>query len=193
MWLAQSRRFRCPKKRGIPAMRQEMQTMLAVAALAVAACSTGGGAPAMETAADSAGVRELATKYVAAWNATDAAAMSALATDDYHAAEPDGSVINGRAAFDSVMKAEFEGRKAMPATTPPMMMELTPVKVVFVTATTAVSTGLWAVKGVPAGSGPDKGSYLVVSVKGADGVWRMRNGLGAAYVAPPAAPGPVKK
>ena len=169
-------------------MRREMQTMLAVAAMAVAACSTGGGAPAMETAADSAGVRELATKYQTAWNTSDAALMASLATDDYHAAEPDGSVINGRAAFDSVMKVEFEGRKAMPATTPPMTMELTPVKTVFTTATSAVSTGLWALKGMPAGAGPEKGSYLVVSVKGADGTWRMKNALGAAYVAPPAVP-----
>jgi hypothetical protein len=55
-----------------------------------------------------------------------------------------------------------------------------------------MSSGKWTVTGVPPGGGPDKGSWLAVSEKGEDGVWRMASGLAAAFVPPPPAPDSAK-
>ena len=159
-----------------------------ITAVALSACAAAEAPPAHETAADSAAVRELATKYQTAWNAGDAAAIGSLVTDNYFATESSGLAITGRAGVEAQEKTEIEARKGMA-----MTLELTPGTTAFMSATTASSTGTWTLKGAPAGSGPDKGSYLVVSVKGADGQWRMQNALAAAYVPPPAAPAAVKK
>lgn len=161
-----------------------MKTMFATAVTLAAACGTSS-APAVETAADSAAVTEIGTKFQAAYTAGDAAALGALVTDDYQEAHPDGSVVTGRAAYETAFKLEAEARKAVPG----FALELTNVSTTFLSPTVASSTGTWVVKGVPAGSGPDKGSYLVVMKKGTDGQWRMQSGLAAPYVAPPAAAG----
>lgn len=170
-------------------LRGKLQVLVSLATIVAAACSSGGGAPAMQTAADSTAIREVGTKFQTAYNAGDVAAMGAMVTEDYSSTESDGTVINGRAAYEAAMKTEVEARKAMPATT----LEITPGKVVFLTPTAATAAGTFSVKGVPAGMGPDKGSYLVVMTKGADAQWRMSTALVSPYVAPPAMPAtPVK-
>jgi uncharacterized protein (TIGR02246 family) len=157
----------------------------AFALVALAACAGGGGAAPMQTAADSAAVREIGDKYEAAWNAGDAAALAALVTEDYQSVDPNGTVITGRAAMETLSKAEFEGMKANPV---PVKIDIMPGTMTFPAPTIAVTSGTWTLTGIPAGMGPEKGSYLAVSTKGSDGTWRMQSGLAAAYVPPPAMP-----
>jgi uncharacterized protein (TIGR02246 family) len=157
------------------------RVVLAALASTFAACAPG--APARETAADSTAIRALGDKFETAWNAGDAAAMAQMVTEDYTASESDGSAIAGRAAYEAMEKTAADARKGAG-----MVIDIVPGAMAFLTPTTATSTGTWSLKGVPAGGGPDKGSYLVVSVKGADGQWRMRNALAAAFVPPPPAP-----
>ena len=156
--------------------------LAAAAAFSLAACATP--EPMTGTPDDEKAVHELGPRYESAWNAGDATALAQLVAEDYTSVEPDGSVITGRAAFESVSKTEFEARK----TAPPMSIKITTDLFRFVSSKAAVSGGKWTMTGVPAGAGPDKGSWLALSQKGADGQWRMANALGAAYVAPPPPP-----
>ena len=165
-------------------MRKAADSLVVLAAAAIAACSAPQtAADPAPTAADSAAVRTIGDAYEIAWAAGDASALGQLVTENYYGVEPDGTILNGRAAFEGYEKASADSRKGST-----MALDIAPGNITFVNSSTASSSGTWTLKGAPPGSGPDKGSYLAISVKGADGKWRMQSALAAAYVPPPAAP-----
>jgi uncharacterized protein (TIGR02246 family) len=152
-----------------------------VAALSLAACA----APpaATGTADDEAAIRAIGPKFADAWTKGDVAAMSAMTADDYQAVNPDGTVIKGRAAAEENSNKEADARAGLG-----LKLTVDTTYVRWVSATAAEAGGTWAVAGAPAGSGPDKGAWMTLDVKGADGQWRTATGLVAAYVPPPAPP-----
>lgn len=135
------------------------------------------------TGEDSTMVRELGKRYEAAWNARDGAAIAATVAEDYYGVEADGSEISGRAALETMARTELEAMKAVPVT-----ISITTGKTTWLNGTTAISNGTFALNGMPAGAGPEKGSYLIVAVKGSDNQWRVKSALAAPYIPPPPTP-----
>lgn len=161
------------------------RVMIGAAGLVALAACMETEAPAMSgTPEDEAAIRAQVTAYANAYTAKDAAALAAIATEDYESVGPDGTRMSGRAAVQEMVAAEMA---MMPA-------ELT----ITVTATTdylrwlsadaAVAGGTWSSTGAPAGMGPERGAWMSVFRRDSDGQWRMSNGMSAPYMPPPAAP-----
>jgi uncharacterized protein (TIGR02246 family) len=165
-------------------MKSSLSPLLLALALVTAACSSTSAppAPAAPTDADRAAVRDLTTAYQTAWNAKDAAAVAALVSDGYQAVFPDGTHVQGRAAFQEREAAEFAQLAGL---TP--SLTITQVYAEWIDATHAVTGGTWRISGGVPGI-PDSGAYMTHTVKGTDGNWRLSNGLVASLVPPPAAP-----
>jgi uncharacterized protein (TIGR02246 family) len=156
----------------------------AASALLLAACGGMAEIDMMGTPEDEAAIRQFSDQYVAAFAARDAAAAGMLVTEDYQTVMPDGTMQSGRAAFQSSVAEEM-------AMMPPDMsvtMSGTTDMIRWINATTAVAAGTWSATGMPAGAGPDRGSWLAVMEKDADGMWRMAHGMSAPYMPPPAMP-----
>jgi uncharacterized protein (TIGR02246 family) len=153
-----------------------------VMALTAAAC---GGAPEMAmqgTAEDEAAIRGLADRYVAAFNAHDAAGIAALAADDYMAVAPDGTVVSGKAGVEKMQMSDMQMMQKMN-----MDMQLSAAVdfVHWLNAENATIGGTYALEGTPAEAN-SRGSFLVVAHKSADGEWLMVGDLGAPFIPPPA-------
>ena len=155
--------------------------LLAVAAvLAVYGCAQ---PPAPEpmamagTPADEQAIRDVIERVETAWNAKDAAGMTALVTEDYNGISPDGKHTAGRAAYEANAQAEFAQER-------PEGMALA-IEVGYLQwhgADTAAVGGTWSVTGLPM---EEKGSWIVV-VKRTGDQWLMSNGLVAMFVPEPA-------
>lgn len=155
-----------------------------LAVVALASCAGMEAPAATGSAEDEAAIRAQVTAYANAYTAKDAAALAAVATEDYESVGADGSRMSGRAALQEMVAAEMA---MMPA-------EMT----ITVTATTdflrwlsadaAVAGGTWSSTGAPAGMGPERGAWMSVFVRDSDGQWRMSNGMSAPYMPPPAPP-----
>lgn len=156
----------------------------AVALAAMAACAGAEPAATTGTAEDEAAIRAQVTAYAAAYTAKDAAALAAFATEDYQAVNADGSKTSGRAAVQASVAAEMA---MMPAEVS-MTVSATTDYLTWMSATHAVAGGTWSATGAPAGSGPDRGAWMSVFRKDADGTWRMSHGMSAPYVPMPAMP-----
>jgi uncharacterized protein (TIGR02246 family) len=157
-----------------------VSTLLAV--IAVAACAPPP-APATGTAADDAAIRAIGPAYADAWNKADVPALLAFSAEDYEGVRPDGTVIKGRAAVESDLKASAAARAGLPLT---LSVETTLLK--WTSAASATTAGTWTLAGLPPGMGGNKGAWTSTVVKGADGQWRMATGLVAEFVPPPAPP-----
>lgn len=152
----------------------------AMVMMTLAACATAEPAATAGTSEDEAAIRAQVTAYANAYSAKDAAALAAIATEDYESVGTDGSRMSGRAAVQEAVAAEMA---MMPA-------ELT----ITVTATTeylrwlsadaAVAGGTWSSTGGPAEMGPGRGAWMSVFRRDADGQWRMSNGMSAPYMPP---------
>lgn len=170
-------------------MHRKLTAGLVVAALmAVAACTDMDDAT-MGTAEDEAAIRAIATGYASAYSARDAAGLAALATEDYEAVSPEGTRISGRAAFQASLAEEMA---MMPAELS-ITVSATTDFLRWIDATHAVAGGTWSSTGMPAGMGPERGSWMIVARKDADGTWRAMSGSSAAYMPPPAMPDTTKQ
>jgi uncharacterized protein (TIGR02246 family) len=156
----------------------------AASALLLAACGGMAEIDMMGTPEDEAAIRDLSTQYAAAYSARDAAALANLATEDYQAVSPDGQMVNGRAALQTMMAEEMN---MMPADLQ-MQLSATTDFVRWIDADNAVAGGTWTASGAPEGMGPDRGSWIAVARQDADGTWRMASGMSAPYMPPPAMP-----
>lgn len=168
-------------------MREKLQGMAGVVvAVLLAACAGAEPAATTGTPEDEAAIRAQVTAYASAYSAKDAAALAAIATEDYVAVSADGSRISGRAAVQQMVAAEMA---MMPADVS-ITVSATTDYLHWMSATHAVAGGTWSTTGAPAGSGPDRGSWISVFRKDADGQWRMSHGMSAPYMPPPPAPAP---
>jgi uncharacterized protein (TIGR02246 family) len=140
-------------------------------------------AAARETAADSTAIADLGTSFSTAWNAGDAAGLTQLVAEDYYGVEPDGSVVDGRNAYETMATADVTERAGSG-----MTLAIDPRRTVFLNGTNAVSAGTWTLGGLPAGAPPVKGSYIVVATKGTEGTWLIKSSLAAEFVPPPPTP-----
>ena len=153
-----------------------------VAVLALAACAPPPAATS-GTPEDEAAIRAMGPKFADVWNKGDVAGMTALMTDDYQAVAADGTEIKGRAAAEESSKQEATARAGLG-----LKISIDTKYVRWVSATSAQVGGTWTLAGAPAGSGPDKGAWMALDMKGTDGQWRMANALVASYQPPPAPP-----
>lgn len=161
-------------------MRIRMLSTVAVLSLMLAACP----APVATTGTpeDETAMRANGDAWAAAWNARDAAAMTALMTSEYHEVSPMGQHVSTAAEAGTNMAAEFA---QMPAG---MTIALTTEFTKFINGNAAYAGGTWTTTGSPAGM-PTRGSWLVVQVKDSTG-WKIASGLGSTDITPlmPAAP-----
>lgn len=156
----------------------------AMVVMALAACATAAPVATTGTAEDEAAIRAVATAYANAYNAKDAAGIGALMTEDYDAVGPDGTRMSGRAMVESSTAAEFAAFPAGATITLNVATDF----VDWIDANNATAAGTWTVAGLPPGAGQDRGSWLAVFRKDADGQWRMSGGLTSPYIPPPAMP-----
>ena len=141
--------------------------------------------PTSGTPADDAAIRAMGTKYAEAWNNGDVATLASMVTDDYLAVDPDGTVDKGRLGAEAREKAAAAQRAGAN-----LKLSIDTVLLKWVGANAAAVGGTWSLAGAPAESGPTKGAWSTLVVKGADGQWKQATGLVAAYVPPPAPPAP---
>jgi uncharacterized protein (TIGR02246 family) len=151
-------------------------------AMSTWACGAGApAAPAGPTAEDRAAVEAIAAAYQTAYNAGDAAGLTALVTDDYETIQPDGTHVTGRAAFQQGLEAQFAAAKASGAT---VTLTITHGATTFIGGTHAHGHGTYTLAGAAPGQ-PTSGSYMTVSRKEPDGSWKLTSSLAAPYVPPP--------
>jgi len=153
-----------------------------LAPLAIAACAPSP-APTTGTDADEAAVRAVGPAYAEAWNKADVPALLAFTADNYEGIRPDGKILKGKAAVEADLKESAAARAGLA-----LKLSVETALVHWTSATSATTAGTWALSGLPAGMGGDKGAWTSTVVKGADGKWRMVTGLVAEFVPPPAAP-----
>ena len=138
------------------------------------------------TAEDEAAIRSLPDRYVAAYNADDAAGIAALTADDYQAVAPDGMLVSGKAGVEKMMGMEMQMNQKMNVDP---TLSVTTDFLHWLGADSATIGGKWTVTGVPTGQ-PDKGSWLAVVHKSADGQWLVTSDLNTPFMQPPPAETP---
>ena len=153
-------------------MRRGLVHVYALAAVLALASACAAPAPASGTAADETAIRAIPGKYSEAFNKGDAAALSALVTEDYHAVLPDGTLVKGRSAFEEMEKTGASQRAGLP-----INLNIQTTTVDWLSGTAAVAGGTWTLAGLPPGAGPEKGAWVGVMKKGDDGNWRLMTGL----------------
>jgi uncharacterized protein (TIGR02246 family) len=163
--------------------------MTLVPVMLMTACAGSPPAATQGTAEDEAAIRGLPEKYVAAFNANDAAGMAALADDSYQSVSPDGSLVTGKAGLQQM---EEQGIKARRSANITATLSVTTDYLQWIGADAAAIGGAWSATGLPAG-GPEKGSWMGVARKGADGQWRLTSTLAADYLPPPPPAAPAKE
>ena len=159
-----------------------LQACALASVLALAACARVQ-TPASGTAEDEAAIRANGGKFAAAWNKGDVAAISAMIADNYHAVEPDGRMIEGKAANEAFEKESAAQRAGLGLT-----LSIQTSYIHWVNANNASVGGTWSLSGLPPGAGADKGAWTTLTQKGTDGQWRIATALVAEYHPPPAPP-----
>lgn len=169
-------------------MSARLRALLGMTGLVVLSACAAPAPPAQGSAEDEAAIRASVAAYAGAYGSRDAAALAAQVTEDYEATNPDGSRVNGRAAVQEMVAAEMA---QMPAEVS-MSVSATVDYLRWLSADAAVAGGSWTATGMPAGAGPDRGSWMSVYRRDADGQWRMSHGMSTPYMPPPAAPAPAQ-
>jgi uncharacterized protein (TIGR02246 family) len=160
-------------------------TWLLGAALCTAYACAPAPAPMQGTAEDEAAIRAIPGKYTTAFNANDTATMASLVAEDFENVTAAGTHTQGRAAFRQLEERSLTERAVSGLT---LTLSAPSTYLNWIDARHAVMGGTWSMSGVPAGA-PDKGAWMVVVEKSADGQWLMTNSLVAdAPMAPPATP-----
>jgi len=114
--------------------------------------------------ADEAAIRAVVTKFVAAYNAHDAAAVAALFLPAAQIINLDETAIEGRAAIEALFAELFEEH-------PETGLEVNIEAIRFIGPNLAVETGT-TVTVPPAGETPESGRYSVLHVR-QEGKWSM--------------------
>jgi uncharacterized protein (TIGR02246 family) len=159
-----------------------------VAALLVSACAAAPPPATQGTADDEVAIRGMAAKYAASFNANDVAALAQMVTDDFESVAADGMHTKGRAAFQ---EAEDKSTKDRQAAGLNLTLSTSNGYLNWIDPTHAVIGGTYAMAGLPPGA-PDKGAWIVVVEKAANGQWLMANSLVAESMPPPPPPPPAK-
>jgi ketosteroid isomerase-like protein len=171
-------------------MRKTALLTAMLATIAMYACTAPApmSMPMQGTAEDEAALRGLAGKYSASFNTGDAAALAMMVSEDFENISADGAHTQGRAAFQQM---EDMGVKDRAAAGMNLTLATTTGYLNWIDATHAVIGGTFMMSGLPPGA-PDKGAWIVVCEKAADGQWLMTNSLVAEMPpAPPAPPAPM--
>ena len=149
----------------------------AAAAILSSACAAPAPPPAAATGtpADETAIRAMTDRYLAAFNAGDAATLAALVTEDFHCVEPDGTHISGRAAFQQMFQADVAARQAAGLT---LTLSATNDYVSWIDVNHAATGGTWTITGVPPGA-PSNGSWMGVAARNAAGEWQFKASLAA--------------
>jgi len=155
-----------------------------VVLLFVAAACAPAPPPVQGTPDDEVVIRGLASKYSASFNTGDAAALAQMVTEDFENIAADGTHTKGRAAFQQMEETGIKGRKDAGLN---LTLNASTGYVKWISATHAVGGGTFSMTGLPPGAA-DKGAWIVVFKKSADGKWLMANSLVAEYMAPPPPP-----
>jgi len=151
----------------------------AVAIFALGACAPAPApAPAEPTDADRQALMDLMATVATAYNAQDVAGMGATVTDDYNGLSPDGTRIEGKAAYEAQLATEFA--EPFPEG---FVLSIEVGYTQFHGADAATVGGMYSVAGLPEGA-PNSGSYMVLAVRSGD-QWLTKNALVAAFVPEP--------
>jgi uncharacterized protein (TIGR02246 family) len=118
------------------------------------------------SAADEAGIRELAKAHASAWNSGDAVKAAAVYTDDGMFVNARGIVTTGRAAIQKNLAADLSGE--MKGST----FAVTVDTIRFISPDLAVAIGTTNISGGATPPGGLKGHYLVVATK-QGGAWKV--------------------
>jgi uncharacterized protein (TIGR02246 family) len=169
-------------------MKKNLWMLSAVLCLAIAACAQP--APATQgTADDEVTIRGMAAKYAQAFNANDVPALAQMVSDDFESVGADGVHTKGRAAFQQMEEKSVQDRQAAGLR---LTLSTATSYMRWVDPTHAVIGGTYSMAGLPLGA-PDKGAWIVVTKKDADGKWLMANSLVAEMAPPPPPPPPPHK
>jgi uncharacterized protein (TIGR02246 family) len=151
--------------------------LLALCAV-VAAAACAGNTP-QATTTDTAPIDEVRNRYVAAYNAGDAAGVAALFAEDAIDLPDHQPALEGRAAIENNLKEMFAQNT--------VAISITPDETEIV-GDIAHEHGTFSVTITPkAGGGPmtDSGKYLVILKRGSDGAWLLHHGMDNTSVPPP--------
>jgi uncharacterized protein (TIGR02246 family) len=138
------------------------------------------------TAEDETAIRALPDRYVAAYNAGDAAGIAVLTADDYQAVAPDGTLVTGKGGVEKMVSMEMQMNEKMKLD---VALSVTTDFLHWLSADSATIGGRWTVTGVPPGQ-PDKGAWLAVTHKSSDGQWLVTSDLSTPFLQPPPAQTP---
>ena len=154
--------------------------------LVLAACGRAPISPQDQTGTsdDEAAIRGLAGKYAEFFNASNAAGLSGLVTDDFETITAEGTHVRGRLAFRQMEDEAARGRQGQGLN---LRLTASPGYVKWINSSHAVAGGRYTMAGLPAGA-PDKGSWMVVTKKSADSQWLIAHSLVSEYVAPTTPP-----
>jgi uncharacterized protein (TIGR02246 family) len=151
------------------------------AILLTAAC---GGSGTGAAPGDTAPIDEIRNKYVAAYNAGDAAGVAAVFADDAISMPDHHAPLEGKAAIESYLRDLFGQYSFMIAVTPGETEVLGDV---------AHEHGTFSITMTPKAGGPaltDNGKYLVILKRGSDGRWLVHHDIDNTNVPPAGAPAP---
>jgi uncharacterized protein (TIGR02246 family) len=156
-------------------MRFSRYAILA-AIVSAAAC---GGSSTPTTPGDTAPIAEMRDKYIAAFNAGDAAGVAALFAEDAVSMPDHHVALEGRAAIESYMRDTFAQYTTNITVTPgetEVMGDIAHEHGSFTTTITPKAGG---------NAMTDTGKYLVILKRGSDGRWLIHHDIDNANVAPP--------
>lgn len=159
-------------------MRQSLTAVLSAIVLA-AAC---GGSSQVATPGDTAPIDDVRNRFVAAYNAGDAAGIAALYADDAISMPDHHTALEGKAAIESYMRDMFAQYQTN--------MTLTPGETEVV-GDIAHEHGTFSVTVTPKAGGAamsDTGKYFVILKRGSDGTWLVHHDIDNTNVRPPAPP-----
>jgi uncharacterized protein (TIGR02246 family) len=142
-----------------------------------AACS---GSPEVPTAGDTAPIDDVRNRYIAGYNAGDAAAVAALFAEDAISMPDHHATLEGRAAIESYLRDLFMQYSASTTITPGETEVIGDI---------AHEHGSFTVTLTPKAGGTamtETGKYLVILKKGSDGTWLLHHDIDNSNVPPPA-------
>jgi uncharacterized protein (TIGR02246 family) len=144
----------------------------------VTACTSS--AP-QSTTTDTAPIADVRNRYVAAYNAGDAAGVAALFAEDAISMPDHQPALNGRAAIENSLKEMF-AQNTVNITITPGETEIA--------GDIAHEHGTYSIRVTPKAGGntmTDSGKYLVILKRGSDGKWLVHHDIDNTN-APPAPP-----
>jgi uncharacterized protein (TIGR02246 family) len=153
-------------------------TLVGAAAL-LSACGTGSAEQAAGAPADRTAINELRSKYQAAYNAGNAAAATAVYTDDAVSLPDHHDALQGKVAIQKYLQDTFGQYNAT--------INLAPGDTE-ISGSLAHEHGTYSIKVTPKAGGEtvvDDGKYIVILKRGADGTWKIHHDMDNSNRMPP--------